>query len=915
MDIEGIGGYKDDVRTLDMEHWNIASPHKAWYGVVQGNYPPTYPFWDPSSPKGTSLTNLEYNSLGSSDDDLFDTTTGIGSTGRYPFHLFRFQVPNGTVVGLSIRWEGYGQCLASAIKGGAEMFVWRNSTTAWVKVDSYAQAAAGERLMTKSWRGSQDPFIDIDRNVFVLVVGKPSELTTGPNPVVTEGEIHTDHILVNATLRGDWREAEDVDLTIAPSGELWAADGDFTGRVQLGPTSGLKEALQAAVDASAVLPSNITVPLVFTFKNVTSASIRLSNLSVVYDPVVNSAPTWIDLPVLEMYEDVDAKGLVDLDLYSDDDWSNTSLVYSVVGASTSAIEAVVEEDHNLSFYVRQADWNGRATFYVNVTDPWGLNTTSPALILDVIGVNDPPRASSPGRMFGAQDTPFYLDVIAIDVDGDPFTFSLDTDAFDIDPQTGVIDFTPTNEQVGLHRVTISIVDDQGGETMLALELTIVNVNDPPFIVDPGIIHGRQGEYLTYTFIVDDPDIIHGDLIVWTLEGDMSLIQDLEFSPVLGELVWRTPGNEDVGTHALTVRVRDSGDAVDVQEVLIIIANVNDPPTIAHVADIVTFEDGLLTHSIHANDPDLAVDPDEKLTWVVDPLLFQVAQDGSFTYRARHEDVGEHQMTVTVTDESGVSHFVTFLLVVKAINHMPEITPIPDQEAYEDVEWTIDIIISDADVGDTVQVGARGAPFHVPTTGGTIFWVPQERHGGEHLVTLTVSDGRGGRTVWAFNLTVITSNDPPTVEIRTPTEDAVVPGGGQLFLSSIAVDEEEDHMTFTWFWRYDDPPNSQWEKITTGPTGHWIDPPSGKLRVKVEVTDGEGTGTDEVVINVEPDTDDGGGSTILLLGIVALAAVALFLVFLVRTGRLGRPPDEPEPEAEVEDWEVVKDIEAVPPLHR
>jgi hypothetical protein len=916
MDIEGVGGYQQDVRTLDLNRWDTGSPHRAWEGSIPGNYPPTSPYWDPYSPKGANLTRFQYATLGTSDGNNLETMTGTSSTGRYPFHWFKFNIPDGTLTALSIRWEGFGQCLASATIGGAEMFVWNNDTQAWIRADFYSQAGAlVERVLQKSWKGPHDNFVDQDRNVFIIVIGKPSERSAGPNPVLMDGEIHTDYINVNATLEGQWTEAEDVNLTVAPTGELWNVNGEFTGRVRLGSGPGLMNALQAAVDDEEVLPSNITVPLVFSFENVTSAGIRLSNLSVVYEPVVNRAPTWTDLPVLSMIEDVDAEGLVDLEDLTEDDWSNGSLAFTVISASTTAIEAVVEEDHNLSFYVREADWFGRATFLINATDPWGMNTTSPTLVLDVIGVNDAPRGPSPGRINGTQGVPFYLRVEAVDVDGDPFTFDLDTEVFDINPMTGVIDFTPTNEQVGLHKVTVSVTDDQGGEALLWLELTIENVNDPPFIEDPGTIHGRQGEYLSYTFIVEDPDIIHGERLDWTLQGDTRLTEILEFSPILGVLVWRAPGNGDVGEHQLTITVEDTGGEEDIQQFLIVIANVNDQPTIDHVMDMTTFEDTLLTDTIHASDPDLDVDPEEELTWVVDPLLFQVAQDGSFTYVALHEHVGVHRMTVTVTDAYGASHSVAFFLTVISINHPPVIQAISDQEVFEDQEWTINIIVTDADVGDTVQVGARGAPFHVPTTGGLIIWTPQERHGGEHLVTLTATDNRGESSVLSFNLVVVTRNDPPTVEIKTPSDDAVVPGDGEVFLSSIGLDEEGDHMTFVWWWRYDDSPSSQWEKITTGPTGHWVDPPSGRLLIKVEVTDGEGTGTDQVVILVETAPDDGAGPTYLLAGVVALAVVLVLLFLMARKGLLVGRPEEPEPEAEAEQWEAVDDVEAKPPLHR
>jgi hypothetical protein len=100
IDIEGLGGYSDDVRMLDLDRWDVDSPHRAWQGWVMGNYPPTYPHWDPNVPRGANLTRFQYAEVGTSDDDHLDTLTGSGAIGRYPFHMFRFQVPVGTTKSL-----------------------------------------------------------------------------------------------------------------------------------------------------------------------------------------------------------------------------------------------------------------------------------------------------------------------------------------------------------------------------------------------------------------------------------------------------------------------------------------------------------------------------------------------------------------------------------------------------------------------------------------------------------------------------------------------------------------------------------------------------------------------------------------------------------------------------------------------
>ena len=167
MDIEGVRMRGDDVRTLDLSDFDPpTTAHRAWRGWVQGNYPPSYPFWDPSSPRGTAFNSSNYDDVGTSDDVRLRTVTGQQTTNRYPFHLFRFMVPVGTLTGLEVGWEGYGYCLAdTGLPRGAEMFVWRNASSAWDRVDWYGKnEAAIDRTLTKScWARSPRTSLDQTR--------------------------------------------------------------------------------------------------------------------------------------------------------------------------------------------------------------------------------------------------------------------------------------------------------------------------------------------------------------------------------------------------------------------------------------------------------------------------------------------------------------------------------------------------------------------------------------------------------------------------------------------------------------------------------------------------------------------------------------------------------------------------------
>jgi hypothetical protein len=381
-------------------------------------------------------------------------------------------------------------------------------------------------------------------------------------------------------------------------------------------------------------------------------------------------------------------------------------------------------------------------------------------------------------------------------------------------------------------------------------------------------------------------------MTWSIIGPEFYLINLQLNPLTGTLEWRNIDNDDVGEHTFTIQVKDSGGSKDTLEVNLTIENTNDPPVFAHIMDHTIFEDGHLSYSIRVTDPDQAVDPEEVLTWVVEPPLFDILPEGTFTFVPSREHLGDHNVTITVTDRLGASYQQTFSILVKPVNHPPLIRAIPDQVAYEDEPWSIEINVSDVDPGDFVELVARVAPFTVPSSGGLVQWTPQERHGGEHLVTLEASDPGGAKSTLAFNLTVITRNDPPEVSIQVPEEGAVYEYGEELLLSAQVSDEEGDDLAVVWKWRFNNSIDQQWTRINTGTTAFWPKPPDGNILLRVEASDGSNTTVEEVVFTVgSPPGEDEGGIPMAFLALALVGFLAVLLILRAKGGfgSLGTPP--------------------------
>src|SRR5262249_21964699 len=102
-----------------------------------------------------------------------------------------------------------------------------------------------------------------------------------------------------------------------------------------------------------------------------------------------------------------------------------------------------------------ADQRGLQTIVLRVTDPLGGSTTQ-TLTVNVRSTNVPPVFATTPVTRAAVNVPYTYAPRATDADGDIPTFSLVAapEGMTIDGATGVIFWTPTEEQLGVHDVTL-----------------------------------------------------------------------------------------------------------------------------------------------------------------------------------------------------------------------------------------------------------------------------------------------------------------------------------------------------------------------------------------------------------------------------------------------------------------------------
>ena len=229
---------------------------------------------------------------------------------------------------------------------------------------------------------------------------------------------------------------------------------------------------------------------------------------------------------------------------------------------------------------------GRHCVNVTVTDMGGLFQTD-AFTITVANVNDPPAFDELPPLFAIQGRPFQLTLEATDPDlescsTEKLSYSDDSPLFNINPQSGMIGFSPTNDQIGEWRANITVTDRGGLSNTTQLTITVLNANDPPSIEAIPAQTATEGASFFLQVNATDPDLEWGlDNLTFSDDTDM-----FNIDPMTGVISF-TPSGAQLGLKRVTITVKDEVGASASASIGITILHVNHPPygvTIRYPAD-------------------------------------------------------------------------------------------------------------------------------------------------------------------------------------------------------------------------------------------------------------------------------------------------------------------------------------------
>jgi PKD repeat protein len=288
--------------------------------------------------------------------------------------------------------------------------------------------------------------------------------------------------------------------------------------------------------------------------------------------------------------------------------------------------------------------------------------------------------------------------------------------------------------------------------------------------------------------------------------------------------WQTT-YDDAGTYTIRVAASD-GDSYTENEVIIIVKNVNRPPTI-HANDLQVMETERVVLNVEATDPD----GDAVSLKFNDPL------DQKGTWETTYDDAGTYETTIIASDNELQSEKTVTITVTEknrapfALSKSPK-DKSPIIKETEELTFTVDI--SDPD-GDPATVTWLVDGEEQETTEPTFTFTTTYDSAGTYMIEATLSDGdKLRREKWI--VTVENINRPPQLN---GLEDITVNENEPIQLTLPEKDLDGDRIRYS----IDNPLNDN---------GYWL--PSfddaGTYEVDVTANDGDLSTTKTLTITVQ-----------------------------------------------------------------
>jgi hypothetical protein len=371
-------------------------------------------------------------------------------------------------------------------------------------------------------------------------------------------------------------------------------------------------------------------------------------------------------------------------------------------------------------------------------------------------------------VFAVHEDEYYeVDYEAIDIDG-PTTFQwyLETSAkwLAIDNGTGVLNGTPSNDDVGSHYVNVTVVDERNGSTSSNFTLGVINVNDLPVWKDiPVDMELMEGEW--FIFDVNATDVDAYDVLIYELTADPDI--NITIDPSTGLIKWRASIIDLAGPDyflSITLKATDGIYPIFTSFNISVLENIR-----PNVFLLLPSDGSIASHSNTVFEWEGYDEFNDPLTYDVylhqkESFVSLLREDALFLKGTDLEEISTDGLEIgatyywTVKPHDGLNYGECLDGIFSFIvNTPPVIVPIDDQVVSAGDSLVLDLKGTDIDMGDyerfQFNLGSAPRGLLMDDSRDIITWTPTKFQLGIHEVQIILTDGRDSSNI-TFEIEVV-----------------------------------------------------------------------------------------------------------------------------------------------------------------
>jgi hypothetical protein len=598
-------------------------------------------------------------------------------------------------------------------------------------------------------------------------------------------------------------------------------------------------------------------------------TIRVTDVNGGYDEFSTSVEIINRAPVIQTLNDLIT--LEDLPYYRDyDSDDDPDVTWAIeMGPAWLSMDNITGE---LSGTPDNSE-TGLVAINISVEDEFGGKTYN-QFTLWVI--NTRPQIITGDVLTTLEDEAYWVDYNCSDDGQGIINWSIITNAtwLSINSTTGVLSGTPTNLDIGVWSVNLTVNDGNWGEAYSNFTISVINT--PPSITVNDIQWAEEDTLYSVNYASSDDGLGN---ITWNLDTDATWLSINNSTGVLTGI----PRNEHVGTYFVNVSVVDGNGGECYHNFSLTVNNTNDAPSIITSDDLNAVED-----QFYIVDYDALDDDDDTLTWLLitsSPWLSINPTTGELSGTPSNLDVGSWDVTVSCDDNNGGVDSQTFTLNVANVNDAPQITYFLPNEIFPSVEegMSLDFNISYSDE-DSNTFTIIWTLDGVMVRQNVPFWSYQPAYGsaGDKEIIVNITDSAGASVQKSWIVIVTQANRAPQIDSFEPMNllPILESDKSELIFSVSAFDPDLDSLTYEW---YIDGIDTGERSPTFTLDRSLYD--EGTYEVEVWITDENGSTTSQSWdITVQPEEKEESILLFLIFAIVIAVIVGLILFYIWKKGQ-------------------------------